>query len=210
MMLSFILFFLVLLVLEFAGYYVARRKRAASLLNPAEDGTGERTSRGIERRHRLLRKKLEGLSPKGVFIVIDTARNLLYLKKGATVLRKAVVSCGSGNVLKEPDGQRKWVFDTPRGEYVVKSKLRNPYWIKPDWAFVEEGKSIPPKDAKERVDPYALGEYAIGFGNGYFIHGTLYTRLLGRNVTHGCIRVGDDDLMAIYKVIPIGAKVYIF
>lgn len=205
-----ILFLLTLLMIECAGYYVARRKRTAGLGNPGAEVTGERTSGGIERSHRLLKRKLEGLSPRGIFIVIDTAHNLLYLKKGGTLLRKAIISSGSGNVLKEPGGQRKWVFDTPRGEYVVRSKLRNPFWIKPDWAFVEEGKCIPPKDAKERVDPYALGEYAIGFGNGYFIHGTLYTRLLGRNVTHGCIRVGDEDLLAIYKAVPVGAKVYIF
>jgi len=44
------------------------------------------------------------------------------------------------------------------------------------------------------VEAGVLGDYALGFGQGYFIHGTLYTRLLGRNVTHGCIRVADKDL----------------
>ncbi len=55
-----------------------------------------------------------------------------------------------------------------------------------------------------------LGDYALGFGNGYFIHGTLYTRLLGRNVTHGCIRVGDDDLKVVFNNAQIGTKIYIY
>ncbi|MDZ4383320.1 MAG: L,D-transpeptidase, partial [Thermodesulfovibrionia bacterium] len=55
-----------------------------------------------------------------------------------------------------------------------------------------------------------LGDYALSLGNGYLIHGTLYTRLLGRNVTHGCIRVGDKDLKELYNTIPIGTKVIIF
>ena len=38
-----------------------------------------------------------------------------------------------------------------------------------------------------------MGDYALGIGSGYFIHGTLYKRLLGRNVSHGCVRLGDED-----------------
>jgi lipoprotein-anchoring transpeptidase ErfK/SrfK len=34
--------------------------------------------------------------------------------------------------------------------------------------------------------------------------------MLGRSVTHGCIRVGDDDLKAIFSVASIGTKIYIY
>ncbi len=156
-----------------------------------------------------LEKRLLSLKPKGIYILIDSASNRLILKKGDNILREAVVSCGSGSILEEPRGKRRWVFDTPRGEFAVKSKIIDPDWIKPDWAFIEEGKE-PPKDWKERVEPGVLGDYALGFGNGYFIHGTLYTRLLGRNVTHGCIRVGDEDLEVVFKNAQIGTKIYIY
>jgi L,D-transpeptidase YbiS len=33
---------------------------------------------------------------------------------------------------------------------------------------------------------------------------------MGQNVTHGCIRLLDDDLEAVYKTLGIGSKVYIF
>ena len=67
-----------------------------------------------------------------------------------------------------------------------------------------------PKNYNDRIEEGVLGDYALGIGNGYFIHGTLYTRLLGKPVTHGCIRVGDNDLKIIYKSAQIGTKVYIF
>ena len=90
-------------------------------------------------------------NPQGVYIVIDTAENLLYLKEGTRTRLKALVSSGSGSILKDPGGQRQWVFDSPRGEFEVKRKMTGPVWIKPDWAFIEEGKKIP-RDRKERIE----------------------------------------------------------
>jgi len=156
-----------------------------------------------------IRGKIERLRPRGVYIVVDTSKNLLYLKKGGRVIRTAVVSSGSGNILEEPGGPRRWVFDTPRGVFTVNSKLTRPVWVRPDWAFIEEGLEIP-EDPRDRLESGVLGEYALGFGDGYFIHGTLYTRLLGRNVTHGCIRLGDEDLWEIFRATPVGAEVFIF
>jgi L,D-transpeptidase YbiS len=144
-----------------------------------------------------------------VHIVVDTAGNTLLIKNGDKVVRKALVSSGSGNILADPSGERTWVFDTPRGEFTIKSKAKNPNWIKPDWAFIEEEQPIP-KNYKDRAEPGVLGDYALGFGNGYFLHGTLYTRLLGRNVTHGCVRIGDADLKALYETVPLGARIYLF
>ncbi len=163
----------------------------------------------VQRNVQNLQKKLAALQPRDVYIVVDTGENRLYVKKGDKVVRQAVVSCGSGDVLQDPTGKRKWIFDTPRGEFYVKSKITNPYWVKPDWAFIEEGEPIPKKQ-EDRVEAGSLGDYALGFGDGFFIHGTLYTRLLGRNVTHGCVRVGDDDLKEIFKIVPIGTKIFIY
>lgn len=156
-----------------------------------------------------LKARLKAFEPKGIYVVIDTGANELYLKKNGEVVRRCIVSSGSGNVLEDTKVGKKWVFDTPRGEYEVKSKAVQPNWIKPDWAFVEEGEAAP-KSYKDRVEEGVLGDYALGFGNGYFIHGTLYTRMLGRNVTHGCVRMGDEDLEAVFRTAPMGTKIYIF
>jgi L,D-transpeptidase YbiS len=191
-----------------AGYFVARRDAAVSVLVESPPPKAPSKS-ALERRNRTLLGRLDSLGPRGMYIVIDTARNTMTLMKNGRTLRSAVVSSGSGNMLDDPSGERQWVFDTPRGEFHVIGKVENPDWIKPDWAFIEEGES-PPGKWSDRVEPGMLGEYALAFGNGYFIHGTLYTRLLGRNVTHGCIRVADKDLEYIYKIAPVGTRIYIY
>ena len=159
--------------------------------------------------NQYLKKRIQASAPEGVYIIVDTAGNRLFLKNGSRLLREAVVSCGSGAFLKDPQKRRVWEFDTPHGVFSVETKYTKPVWTKPDWAFIEEGEEIP-KTVKGRIEPGVLGDYSLGFGNGYYIHGTLYTRLLGRNVTHGCIRVGDEDLKAIFAAADIGTKIFIF
>lgn len=34
--------------------------------------------------------------------------------------------------------------------------------------------------------------------------------VLGRSITHGCIRLGDEDLELVYKTCPLGTMVYIY
>jgi len=189
-------------VLLGAGWYLARGS-AGRASAPVEDAGALQTE------NRLLEKKIDKVRPKGLFLVVDTGKNRLTVRDGERVVREVVVSCGSGGVLEDPKGGRSWVFDTPRGERQVKSKAKNPTWIKPDWAFIEEGEAIP-KKYDDRAEEGVLGDYALGIGNGYFLHGTLYTRLLGRNVTHGCVRIGDADLEYLYKNVPLGTKVYLF
>ena len=195
--------FVLLLIAEGVGYLVALK---------APSGVAEKNKPSgvaLKAKNRALKARFEELRPKGVHIVVDTAGNTLLIKNGEKVVRKALVSSGSGNILADPSGERTWVFDTPRGEFTIKSKAKNPNWIKPDWAFIEEEQPIP-KNYKDRAEPGVLGDYALGFGNGYFLHGTLYTRLLGRNVTHGCVRIGDADLKALYETVPLGARIYLF
>ena len=146
---------------------------------------------------------------RGQMIVVDTAKNRLYLLNKSKVLLDAPCSTGSGLELADPVDGRKWIFETPRGEFSVLSKLVNPVWRKPDWAFIEEGER-PPEDPGARLESGVLGDYALAFGNGYFIHGTLYSRSLGSNVTHGCVRLGDDDLARLFRQAGVGTPVVIF
>ena len=155
------------------------------------------------------RKVLSRLQPSGLYIVMDTYGNRLYLRTADTVLLDAECSTGSGSTLIDSITAREWTFETPRGAFKVNSKLVEPWWRKPDWAFIEENETIP-KNERERYDPNMMGDYAIGFGDGYFIHGTIYERLLGISVTHGCVRLGAGDLKKLYERVPIGTPVYIF
>ena len=172
---------------------------------PAASREAKRLAAERERLQAALRRRV----PRGPWIVIDQTHNRLRLMRGEETVLEAPCSAGSGMVLKEGAHGRVWVFDTPRGRFEVLSKTEKPVWKKPDWAFVEEGEPIP-KDPGDRLEYGSLGEYALYFGNGYMIHGTLYERLLGRPVSHGCIRLGRDPLRAVYRSAPLGTPVYIY
>jgi L,D-transpeptidase YbiS len=153
-------------------------------------------------------RRLDRLRPRGQVVVIDTARGRFRVMRDGAVLHEAACSAGSGTVLKEPGG-RVWVFDSPLGERRVVSKRRDPIWIKPDWAFVEEG-TQPPDDPAARRDDVSLGDYALSLGDGYLIHGTLFQSLLGQPVTHGCIRLADGDLEYVWRTVAVGDRVYLY
>ena len=118
-------------------------------------------------------------------------------------------STGKGSVLRDPRNGRQWVFDTPTGERTVQGTVKDPIWAKPDWAFIEEG-YLPPKGMRDRVDDFSLGDYGLYMRDGYIIHGTIFKTLLGKRVTHGCIRLGDEDLKFVYDTVPTNARVYLF
>lgn len=195
-----------LVLVELSGSYLAYRGTSS----PDEAAPQKaRTAADWQAANERLAKKIAGQKPGDAYLVIDTAANRVTLRQGDVVLRDMTASCGSGNVLEDKASGRRWVFDTPRGQYRIQSKVKNPLWIKPDWAFLEAGKPIPANSA-ERAEPGAMGDYALGLGKGYFIHGTLYKRMLGRNVSHGCVRLGDEDLAHLYRTLPIGTRVFIF
>jgi len=200
---------MIFLVLEGIGYYLGSRALNRWKAITVEQDSAQAETKGSTNNDATLQKKIDRMAPKEIYIVIDSGKNILYLKKGTSIRLQAVISCGSGNFLHEPNGERRWVFDTPRGVFSVTSKLKDPSWIKPDWAFIEEAKTVP-VNPQDRVEEGVLGDYALGFGDGYFIHGTLYTRLLGRNVTHGCIRVGDEDLKKLFMDVSIGTPIFIY
>lgn len=183
-----------------AGAAEMTSKEAAALRKEVKD---------LESKAKRAQRGLAALVPGSVYIVIDTAQNKLYVKQRDKVVHEAICSTGSGGLLKDPDAERQWVFQTPRGSFRVIRKAEDPVWTKPDWAFVEEGKPVP-GDWSERRDYDTLGEYALYLGDGYMIHGTLYQRYLGRAITHGCVRLGDEDLERVYRMTPIGTQVLIF
>ena len=149
------------------------------------------------------------VEPDRPAIIVNTYDNTFILKRQGQTLRSGKCSTGSSILLKSRD-RREWIFQTPRGQFAIIAKVESPVWHMPDWAFVEEGKPVPPVGAPERDEGGVLGDYALHFGNGYMIHGTLYQRFLGLPVTHGCIRMGDEDLKAVYGALEIGSPVFIY
>jgi lipoprotein-anchoring transpeptidase ErfK/SrfK len=162
-------------------------------------------SKDIQRLSRKYNAYTSGQS----YIVINTTDNRFFLYRNKKLIREGFCSSGSYTML-QTEGNKKWIFKTPKGKYWIQGKTTNPVWKKPDWAFVEEGLPIPPKDDFSRYEYGVLGDYALAIGDGYLIHGTIYKRFLGMPVTHGCVRLNDEDLEVIYNTLNIGSKVFIF
>jgi hypothetical protein len=169
----------------------------------------EQEAASLEEQNQGLRRMLKSMDDGEPYIVVDTENNRLTLRQGEKVLLKAVVGTGSRQFVEEETG-RNWYFESPMGSLAVLGKERNPVWIRPDWSYAEENMPVPAENDPDRIVREVLGKYALILGNGYKIHGTKYTDLLGTHFTHGCISVGDRDLERLYRTVKIGTKVYIY
>jgi L,D-transpeptidase YbiS len=157
-------------------------------------------------------RPIEGLPPEaprdGTIITIDVSTNQAYLFRDGMLLKKSSAATGSDKVLRK--GRRVWWFRTPRGKHSVVRKIADPVWNKPDWAFVEEGKRIPPPGSPLRKERGTMGKYALDLGERVMIHGTNDPKSIGRRVSHGCIRLPNDMLKLMWKEVEVGTEVYIF
>lgn len=69
---------------------------------------------------------------------------------------------------------------------------------------------VPPIGSANRRIPGELGRYKLDLGSGYLIHGTPREETVGGAVTHGCIRLREEDLRRFYLGVPVGTRVFIY
>lgn len=155
---------------------------------------------------------VEGLPPEasktGTVITIDVSTNQAYLFRDGQLVRKSRAATGTDKILRK--GRRVWWFRTPRGRHTVVRKIKDPVWHKPDWAFVEEGKPVPPGDSPLRIERGTMGKYALDLGERVMIHGTNDPKSIGRRASHGCIRLPNDMISLLWKEVEVGTEVFIF
>ena len=140
-------------------------------------------------------------------MVVDLDANRLYFAKGRRVLWSAPVGTGTGMRLENDRGG--WDFDTPDGTFHVTYKAREPDWIAPDWYFIENKLPVPGRNSDARRFPRGLGAAAVYIGHGLAIHGTDRPELLGRRVSHGCIRLSNADALRLFHNVQVGTEVVI-
>lgn len=162
---------------------------------------------GVER-HGAARYRDPPVNVEGRYIVISLQEHRLYLMERERVIWSALVGTGTGTRL-EGAGQ-KWDFSTPRGMFRVQFKEKDPIWRVPDWAFVKRGEPIPPIDSPKRLEPGMLGTTAIFLEEDIAVHGTNEPDLLGQAVSHGCIRMTNEDARRLYHEVEIGTPVIIY
>jgi murein L,D-transpeptidase YcbB/YkuD len=86
-------------------------------------------------------------------------------------------------------------FATPAGHYKISQVIWNPWWHPPKSEWARNEKPTPPGEGNP------MGRVKINFANLYYIHGTPYEDDLGVPASHGCIRIGDRDLLELTRLI---------
>ena len=69
---------------------------------------------------------------------------------------------------------------------------------------------VPPFGTNQRRYKGVLGTHRLLLGNGYAIHGTNVPQSIGQSVSHGCVRLLNEDIAHLYEIVPVGTPVYIY
>lgn len=127
-------------------------------------------------------------------IVVDTAHHFLYLVEGG------------GRAWRYGIGVARDGFSWS-GVHKITAKKEWPDWVPPK-EMLERQPYLPRRMAGGPNNP--LGARALYIGNTlYRIHGTSEPWTIGRNVSSGCIRMRNVDVIDLYKRAGIGTKVVV-
>ena len=96
-------------------------------------------------------------------------------------------------VRKSPDGQ-VIPFDVNDGREIVANK----------------NIIVPPFGTTQRKYTGVLGTNRLNLGDGYALHGTNVPSSIGTSVSHGCVRLRNEDIETLYQMVPVGTPVYIY
>lgn len=69
---------------------------------------------------------------------------------------------------------------------------------------------IPPYGSPQRAHRGVLGVAKLEMYDGYYFHGTDNPASIGTAASHGCIRMHKDDILWMYRNVPVGTAVYIY
>jgi hypothetical protein len=69
---------------------------------------------------------------------------------------------------------------------------------------------VPPFGVNQRRYKGVLGTRRLVLGDGYGIHGTNNPSSIGRSVSHGCVRMRNEDIEKLFEMVPIGTPVFIY
>jgi hypothetical protein len=69
---------------------------------------------------------------------------------------------------------------------------------------------IPPFGTTQRKYSGVLGTNRLNLGDGYALHGTDVPSSIGTSVSHGCVRLRNEDIETLYQMVPVRTPVYIY
>jgi hypothetical protein len=121
---------------------------------------------------------------------------VIILKRGESIPAGGgaiVTVVGNDVVTRFPDG-REVPFDAGEGREIA----------------VSGNIVIPPYGTNQRKYHGVLGTNRLDLGDGYALHGTDAPASIGRAVSHGCVRLRNEDIAHLYEIVPRGTPVFIY
>jgi lipoprotein-anchoring transpeptidase ErfK/SrfK len=97
-------------------------------------------------------------------------------------------------------GRTGW--ETPTGNFSVLQKVSSPTWQHP---FTQE---IVPPGPKNPLGDRWIGFWTDG-NNSIGFHGTPNEELIGQAISHGCVRMRNADIAALYEKVEMGTPVIV-
>ncbi|MEC9482628.1 MAG: L,D-transpeptidase family protein [Halomonas sp.] len=135
-------------------------------------------------------------------IVVNVAEMRLYYYPPAAKGETPIVETYPVSV-----GRMDW--KTPLGETRITAKAKDPAWYPPASIIkehAEQGDMLPSVVPPGPDNP--LGPFAMRLGiPGYLIHGTNKPLGVGMRVTHGCIRMLNEDIARLFPRVPVETPV---
>lgn len=89
---------------------------------------------------------------------------------------------------------------TPKGTFVINSKLENPPWY---WG----GQKIPYGDPRHKIGSRWMGFAPKPGATGFGIHGTSEPDSIGKNLSAGCVRMANPQVEELFEMVPMGTTV---
>jgi lipoprotein-anchoring transpeptidase ErfK/SrfK len=123
-------------------------------------------------------------------LIVDLSDRQVSLYEGGNFQAKYDIAIGRAG------------WETPAGRFAIISKIPNPTWKHPFTGDVVTTGAENPLGSRW-IGFWSDGEHQIGF------HGTNQTDLIGQAVSHGCIRMRDGDIQAIYNQVTVGTTVLV-
>ncbi|MBI4724976.1 MAG: L,D-transpeptidase [Rhodomicrobium sp.] len=138
--------------------------------------------------------RIRGGYTPGQIVVSFGDRRLYYIESKTTAISYAIAI---------PKAEAKW-----SGVSYVSQKRENPTWT-PTADMRRENPKLPAYvPGGDPRNP--LGVRALYLGESlYRIHGTDAPWLIGQQVSHGCIRMYNEDVADLYRRAKVGAKVIV-
>jgi lipoprotein-anchoring transpeptidase ErfK/SrfK len=115
--------------------------------------------------------------------------------------RRVTLYRGTSSIKTYPIAIGRAGWETPTGTFAVRQMQENPVWIHP---FTNE--RISNRDPRNPLGSRWIGFWTDGH-NWIGFHGTTDTASVGRAVSHGCIRMHNADIEALFSQIDIGTPV---